>query len=346
MLLLLAPGTLDASRLPIKTYTTADGLARDYVTCIEQDSRGFLWFCTAEGLSRFDGYQFANYHVEQGLPATSSSDFLQTRRACTGARPPAGSLGSIRRARVRPLPALPLATPAAATCPPSSMRTARAGSGAEPPPASSRLFHLGPNDSAFARSRCRRRTRGSTTPPARRSWSTAAGRSGSGRRRGLPARSRSGAERSRRRRAGLGDTFVMQLLEDQEGRIWVGTAAGWCAWKGWRTPRHPPVARLRAQGRPPERADRIASRIFGWNAVGGNQRGPRRVGSRQRRRTGASSAATRSRRGSRAGRRRAGAGPGRQPLDRDLRVRRHEGRAERFHRPTPRPTASFRRSRW
>ena len=68
--LLLAPSLLDASRLPIKTYTTADGLARDYITCIEQDSRGFLWFCTAEGLSRFDGYQFTNYRVEQGLPAT------------------------------------------------------------------------------------------------------------------------------------------------------------------------------------------------------------------------------------------------------------------------------------
>ncbi|HKA38096.1 MAG TPA: hypothetical protein VKH43_14825 [Thermoanaerobaculia bacterium] len=37
ILLLLAPGTLLASRLPIKTYTTADGLARDFVTCIEQD---------------------------------------------------------------------------------------------------------------------------------------------------------------------------------------------------------------------------------------------------------------------------------------------------------------------
>jgi hypothetical protein len=40
--LLLAPSLLDASRLPIKTYTTADGLARDYILCIEQDSRGFL----------------------------------------------------------------------------------------------------------------------------------------------------------------------------------------------------------------------------------------------------------------------------------------------------------------
>ena len=43
-----------AEQLPIKTYTTADGLARDQINRIVQDSHGFLWFCTAEGLSRFD----------------------------------------------------------------------------------------------------------------------------------------------------------------------------------------------------------------------------------------------------------------------------------------------------
>ena len=41
---------LEARRLPIKTYTTADGLASDLVECAVQDRRGFLWICTAEGL--------------------------------------------------------------------------------------------------------------------------------------------------------------------------------------------------------------------------------------------------------------------------------------------------------
>src|SRR5579872_1094619 len=78
--LLLAPATLDAKRLPIKTYSTADGLARDTVYCIVQDSHGFLWFCTAEGLSRFDGYQFTSYRTEQGLPGNVIADFIETRR--------------------------------------------------------------------------------------------------------------------------------------------------------------------------------------------------------------------------------------------------------------------------
>src|SRR5882672_12079717 len=68
-----------AEQLPIKSYTTADGLARDSVVHIIQDSRGFLWFATAEGLSRFDGYRFKNYGVEQGLPHRNVNDFLETR---------------------------------------------------------------------------------------------------------------------------------------------------------------------------------------------------------------------------------------------------------------------------
>src|SRR5262249_13184259 len=46
---------------------------------IMQDSHGFLWFCTADGLSRFDGYQFANYRVEDGLPGPSVNDILEAR---------------------------------------------------------------------------------------------------------------------------------------------------------------------------------------------------------------------------------------------------------------------------
>jgi len=38
-----------AERLPIKNYTTADGLAHNVVNRVVRDSRGFLWFCTREG---------------------------------------------------------------------------------------------------------------------------------------------------------------------------------------------------------------------------------------------------------------------------------------------------------
>lgn len=65
--------------LPVKTYTTADGLLRDAASCIVQDSRGFLWFCTSDGLSRFDGYGFTNYTTDDGLPHSVVNAFLETR---------------------------------------------------------------------------------------------------------------------------------------------------------------------------------------------------------------------------------------------------------------------------
>jgi signal transduction histidine kinase/ligand-binding sensor domain-containing protein len=73
-------GTVAAERLPIKAYTTADGLAHERVTCVVADSRGFLWFCTAHGLSRFDGHSFSTHVVPRVLPDAGINDFLETSR--------------------------------------------------------------------------------------------------------------------------------------------------------------------------------------------------------------------------------------------------------------------------
>jgi ligand-binding sensor domain-containing protein/signal transduction histidine kinase len=78
-LVLSACVTTRAERLPLKAYTVADGLPNNVINKIVRDSRGFLWFCTGEGLSRFDGYSFSNYGVDQGLPHTMVNDFLETR---------------------------------------------------------------------------------------------------------------------------------------------------------------------------------------------------------------------------------------------------------------------------
>jgi ligand-binding sensor domain-containing protein len=66
-LLLGVSSNVAAEHLPIKTYTTADGLPRDAINRIARDSHGFLWFCTGDGLSRFDGYEFKTYGTEQGF---------------------------------------------------------------------------------------------------------------------------------------------------------------------------------------------------------------------------------------------------------------------------------------
>jgi len=77
--LVAIPFLLNAELLPIRTYTTADGLAADSVYGIFADSRGFLWFSTTEGISRFDGYRFIAYGVEEGLPHGIVSAMIETR---------------------------------------------------------------------------------------------------------------------------------------------------------------------------------------------------------------------------------------------------------------------------
>lgn len=62
-LLLAAYNVADAERLPLKTYTSADGLGSGFLNDLMRDSRGFMWFCTRDGLSRFDGARFVTYRV-------------------------------------------------------------------------------------------------------------------------------------------------------------------------------------------------------------------------------------------------------------------------------------------
>lgn len=40
-----------------------DGLSQPSILCAWQDQAGFMWFCTQQGLNRFDGYQFRVYKI-------------------------------------------------------------------------------------------------------------------------------------------------------------------------------------------------------------------------------------------------------------------------------------------
>src|SRR5262245_763910 len=44
--------------LRFRHLTTDDGLPNNRVEAILQDSRGFMWFGTIDGLARYDGYRF------------------------------------------------------------------------------------------------------------------------------------------------------------------------------------------------------------------------------------------------------------------------------------------------
>lgn len=67
-----------AERLPLKIFTTADGLASSVIHHVARDSRGFLWFCARGGLSRYDGFEFVSYRIGDETPGLVHY-FLETR---------------------------------------------------------------------------------------------------------------------------------------------------------------------------------------------------------------------------------------------------------------------------
>jgi signal transduction histidine kinase/ligand-binding sensor domain-containing protein len=70
---------LPAEHLPFRIFTIADGLASDgAILHLMQCSRGFIWICTPEGISRFDGHAFRNYGVPDGLPTPVVNSAVET----------------------------------------------------------------------------------------------------------------------------------------------------------------------------------------------------------------------------------------------------------------------------
>lgn len=56
-----------ASEPRYRHYSINDGLPGNEVYHVMQDSRGYLWFSTDRGVSRYDGYEFINFTTDDGL---------------------------------------------------------------------------------------------------------------------------------------------------------------------------------------------------------------------------------------------------------------------------------------
>lgn len=107
LLIVLAGGVADAfgQRLPLRTYSSADGLAGDHVSALLPDSRGFLWIGTTTGLSRFDGREFRTFGAADGLPHPAINALLEdrdgviwvaTRRGLVRIEPQARTMSPVR----------------------------------------------------------------------------------------------------------------------------------------------------------------------------------------------------------------------------------------------------------
>jgi ligand-binding sensor domain-containing protein len=58
-------------------YSVEEGLSESAVDCVVQDSRGFVWIGTEDGLNRFDGYSFQIYRHDPQDPNSLSSSNIK-----------------------------------------------------------------------------------------------------------------------------------------------------------------------------------------------------------------------------------------------------------------------------
>ena len=74
ILLILSAGKTSAQMA--RLYTSGSGLPNSHIYDIYQDSRGFIWISTENGLSRFDGMDFRTFNFDRNNHNSIASDFV------------------------------------------------------------------------------------------------------------------------------------------------------------------------------------------------------------------------------------------------------------------------------
>jgi diguanylate cyclase (GGDEF)-like protein len=77
-LLLITPAATTAQdrNLRFEQLSLEDGLSQSYVNTVFQDSRGFMWFGTEDGLNRYDGRSFTIFKHDTEDPSSLSHNFI------------------------------------------------------------------------------------------------------------------------------------------------------------------------------------------------------------------------------------------------------------------------------
>ncbi len=70
-------GEFFGQEFTFKNFNTNDGLPSAEVFHAIQDSKGYIWFATNNGVSRFDGYVFENFDISEGLVNSTVFDLFE-----------------------------------------------------------------------------------------------------------------------------------------------------------------------------------------------------------------------------------------------------------------------------
>ncbi len=73
----LAGAGIYAQRYPFKHYDADNGLPSSDIFHVIQDSKGYIWIATDNGVSRFNGYEFVNYGIQDGLPQNTVLEIFE-----------------------------------------------------------------------------------------------------------------------------------------------------------------------------------------------------------------------------------------------------------------------------
>src|ERR1700756_5737536 len=67
----------DSPPLILEHLTTADGLPQGTVFATLQDSQGFIWLGTEDGLIRYDGHEIVRYASSRGASGGLPGNYIQ-----------------------------------------------------------------------------------------------------------------------------------------------------------------------------------------------------------------------------------------------------------------------------
>ncbi|MDO4163186.1 MAG: two-component regulator propeller domain-containing protein [Bacteroides sp.] len=69
---------VEAQKYMFKQLEVKDGLPNNQVNAIYKDSRGFMWFGTASGLARYDGYSFKTFRSKVGDKTSLTDNYVES----------------------------------------------------------------------------------------------------------------------------------------------------------------------------------------------------------------------------------------------------------------------------
>lgn len=85
-----------------KSYDGSDGLISSKVYSVQQDSKGYIWFATNNGVSRFNGYEFENFSQADGLPDNTVFNIYEDHRGRIWFLPLSNQLSYFENGKIHP----------------------------------------------------------------------------------------------------------------------------------------------------------------------------------------------------------------------------------------------------